>query len=344
MKLPRRSFLAGSAVAAAMRAQAERKVKIAFLGISHSHGSGKLAAVQNNPVFELAGIWEPDAQLAAKQKNVKLLSREEILKDSSIQAIAVESDVLELAKHARAALEAGKHVHIEKPPAATLSEFRKLQDLAAAKQRILQVGYMWRYNPGVEKIFELVHQGWLGDVFLVRAMMNTQVDASSRKAWARFKGGDMFEQGSHLVDFMVRLMGRPANVTSVLRHHGKTHQDSLADNTAAILEWPGALGVLTAAALQPGATIHRFMEVQGSNGTAVLRPIEGPYLALELVKAAGPYSAGPQRVELATYRRYEGDFEDLAQCILKSKPLTVATPEQDLAVHETLLKASQMSL
>lgn len=326
------------AATAAAQTPTERRVKIAFLGTSHSHGEGKLAVVRANPIYELAGVWEPDAN----HTNVKTLSREEILQDPSIQVIAVESNVSELAKHARAALQAGKHVHVEKPPTSTLAEFQDLQKIAASQKRILQVGYMWRYNPGVVRIFELVKQGWLGDVFLVRAMMNTHIEAKIRPDWARFKGGDMFEQGSHLIDFMVRLMGKPTKVTSVLRKHGREFHDNLADNTAVILEWPGALGVLTATALQQNARLHRFMEVQGTNGTAVLRPIEDPVLALDLVNAAGPYSKGAQRVQLPSYRRYEADFEELAECVLQNKPLSSATPEQDLAVHQTLLRASEM--
>jgi predicted dehydrogenase len=324
------------------RGQGDKRVKIAFLGISHSHGAGKLAMVRNNPAYELAGVWDPGAKIP---DGVKTLSREAILSEPSIQAIAVEAEVWDLARHARAALEAGKHVHVEKPPAATLAEFQELQRLALAKKKILQTGYMWRYNPGVTRIFELVHKGWLGDVFLLRAMMNTRIDdEKTRQNWARFQGGDLFEQGSHLVDFMVRLMGKPVKVTSVLRKHGRQFaKDNLMDNTAAILEWQGALGVLTATALQADARIHRFMEVQGTNGTAVLRPIEDPVLAIDLVKAAGPYSKGAQRVELPAYRRYEGDFEELAECILKNKPLSTVTPEQELAVHETLLRAAQMS-
>jgi predicted dehydrogenase len=338
----RRSLFLAAATAASHRLHAfqEKKVKIAFLGISHSHGEGKLQAVRNNPAFELAGVWDPASKLPS---GVKALTREAILQDASIQAVAVEGDVLDQAKHALAALQAGKHVHVEKPPAATLKEFQELQRVADAKKRILQVGYMWRYNPGVTRIFEMVRQGWLGDVYLVRAMMNTQInDPKTRQDWARFKGGDMFEQGSHLIDFMVRLMGKPAKVSSTLKKHGGFN-DTLADNTAAILEWPKALGVLTATTLQANSRVHRFMEVQGTNGTAVLRPIEDPILAIDLVKAAGPYSKGAQRVELPAYRRYEGDFEEFAECILKNKPLSVVTPAQDLAVQETLLLASQMA-
>ena len=347
----RRDLLASAAVATATanlsvaQQRLEKTVKIAFLGVSHSHGDGKVSIVRANPAFELAGIWEANAKLAAKYSaaGVKLLSRDEILNDQSIQAVAVESEVWNHCEHARLALEAGKHVHVEKPPADNLKDFVHLQSIAAAKKRIIQVGYMWSYNPGVVKILEAVKSGWLGDVFLLRAMMNTQVGAEPRSEWAKFKGGDMFEQGSHLIDFMVRVMGKPSKVISVLRKDGRAHKDTLVDNTAAILEWPSAMGVLTATALQPAARIHRFLEVQGTNGTAVLRPIEDPVLALDLVKAEGPYSAGAQRVPLEAYRRYQGDFEELADCILKGKSqLPVITPEQDLAVQETLLRASQM--
>ncbi len=128
----------------------------------------------------------------------------------------------------------------------------------------------------------------------------------------------------------------------MLRQHGRGYTDTLQDNTAAILEWPGALGILSAAALQPNARIHRFVEIQGTAGTALLRPIEEPVLVFDLVKGGG---GGPRKVELpggGVYRRYEGDFAELAACVAEGKELRAATPEEDLAVHETLLKASHM--
>ena len=338
MRSTRREWLATAAGGATLGAQSA-KVRIAFLGISHSHGAGKLAVVRANPAFEVAGFWEADPWLSTKTKEsgVARLTREQILEDRSITAVAVESEVWDHAADAEAALTAGKHVHVEKPPADTKAAWLRIRKLAADKKLVLQSGYMWRYHPGVAKVFEAVRQGWLGQVYLVRGVMNTQIDAGRRKDWARFAGGDMFEQGAHLIDFQVRLMGRPERVTSFLK---RTQADALKDNTAAVLEWKnGALGIVQAATLQPDSSRHRTLEVMGTKGTAILRPIEPGALVIDLAEAAGPYQKGANTVPLPKYERYVDDFVDLAQAIRTGQPLR-ATLEEEAAVQETLLLAS----
>ena len=113
------------------------------------------------------------------------------------------------------------------------------------------------------------------------------------------------------------------------------------DNVAAVLEYPRALGIVTGATVQPDAGRHRAFEVYGTGGAAVLRPIEPPVLRLDLAQSAGPYQRGPQDVPRAPYRRYVGDIEERAASITAGKPLAV-TPEEDLNVHEALLRASDM--
>jgi len=177
-------------------------------------------------------------------------------------------------------------------------------------------------------------------VYLIRAMMNTLISPDRRPEWGQFRGGQMFEQGSHLVDPMVRLMGRPLRVTSTLKRHGP-FEDSLMDNTVAILEWERALGVITSATLQPGAGPHRSLEIFGSNGTAVVRPIEAPVLQIDLAKPAGQYQSKSQQVPLPPYRRYVDDFDELAVAIRSHQRLSVS-PNEELVIQETLLRASEM--
>lgn len=307
----RRTFLG----AAPLLAGALAPIRIAFLGASHSHAEGKMQVVRENPDFAL----------------VTGLTKAQVLADRTIPVVAVEGDVAENPSVAKEALRAGKHVHLEKPPAATLADFREIQELAARGNLIVQLGYMWRYNPAINRAIEIARRGDLGEVYLVRATMNTWATPAMRREWARFAGGDFFEQGSHLVDIAVRLMGRPEKVTAVLRQDGGA--DGLKDNTAAILEWPRAMGILTAATLQPNAGPHRFFEILGTRGTATVRPIEPPRLMVDL--------GGKVSTEEFSYRRYVDDFRELAECVRTGKPLSV-TPEQDLWATETLLRACGM--
>ena len=320
----------------------EDRIRIAFLGGSHSHASDKVDVVRENRTYELVGLWDSNPEVASRyvQRGVRLLDRAEILDDDSIDVIAVESDVPNHAQDAIDSLRAGKHVHVEKPPADNLAAFHEIQQLARRQRLHVQVGYMWRYNPAINAALQAGRSGWLGDIYLVRAMMNALPTPAVRKDWARFRGGDMFEQGSHLVDVVVRLMGKPNMFTPFLRRQG-SFDDELLDNTLAVFEWPSTLGVISAATLQPNFLHHRFFEILGTNGTAVVRPIEPPSLAIDLAKPAGPYQAGLNQVSMPEFPRFVADFEELAACILTGQPLAVSA-EEDLAVQETLLSVSGM--
>jgi predicted dehydrogenase len=320
-------------------AEGPRKIKLGFLGTAHSHFGEKLKVVRESTDFELVGLCEEEETQRAKgPAGAQWLSAGKLFADAEV--IAVESRVKDHARHAAMALRAGKHVHLEKPPADRLEEFRELQRIAAERKRLLQVGYMWRYNPGINAVLEAARKGWLGEVYLVRATMNTLAGPDQRREWGRFRGGAMFEQGCHLIDPLIRLLGRPTKVSPFLKHSAAV-DDDFADNTVAVFEFRRALGIITSAPLQPNAMPHRFFEVLGTNGTARVHPIEPPALTFDLAAAMGPYTLGRQEVKLPAYRRYVDEFVALAAAIRENKPLAV-TPEEELRVQEWLLRACDM--
>jgi predicted dehydrogenase len=312
------------------------RIAIGFLGGAHSHAAEKVKVIRESADWDLVGVCEDDesVQRQYERAGVPLLSQEQLFERCKV--VAVESLVQDHARHAKLALTAGKHIHLEKPPADTLEPFRELVALARQKRLLMQMGYMWRYNPAINRVLEAVRSGWLGEVYLARGTINNQLEAGRRPQWGKFRGGVLFELGSHLIDAMIRLLGRPTNVTSLLRTHGP-HRDALADNTVAVFEFPRALGIVCSTTLQPNANRHRRFEVFGANGTAIVNPIEPPELVIDLAKAAGPYRAGVNRVSLPAYRRYVDDFADLARAVREGKTLAV-TPEQDLLVHEALMQ------
>ena len=328
-------------MAAASMSAAAPKIPIAFAGGSHSHASAKALLCRDSTDFDLLGIWEEDPALRKKYEaaNIKLLSPAEVF-DGSARVIAVEGPVRDHFPSALRALQSGKHVHVEKPPADTLKGMRQLVDLARKKNLLLQSGYMWRYHPGFDKVIEAKRNGWLGDVYMIRGQINTLIDASRRPEWGMFHGGQMFELGAHLIDALVRLMGAPSKVTPFLRKQG-SYKDELRDNTIAVFEYPNAMAVIQSATLQPGAGGYRSFEVLGTNGTAVIRPLEAPVLTIDLAKGAGPYKNGLQTIPLTAYTRYVGDLADLASAIRGERKLAVSLDEE-MKIHQTLLAASEM--
>jgi predicted dehydrogenase len=340
----RRRFLAQAAATATAahvlttsgaESASARRVRIGFLGIAHSHGPAKLKLVQQGADWELVGLTAENPALAAKFPDVTPLSAEKLFEAAEV--IAVESAPAEHFAHARAALHAGKHLHLEKPPAATVAELRELLTLAEQRRRLVQMGYMWRYHPGFAKIFEAVRNGWLGDVSLVRATMNSlYASEAQRQELAKFPGGGMMELGCHLIDQLVRLLGAPEKVSTTHATHGG--RDGLKDNSVAVFEFPRALGIVHINLLQVGAGAGRTFEVIGSNGTATLRPIEAPVLEFDFAKAAGPYAKGRQVVPLPMYQRYVPELVDLADAVRRGRALGVTSGEE-LLVQEWLVRA-----
>jgi predicted dehydrogenase len=92
-----------------------------------------------------------------------------LLDDSSLDAVVVATSVPTHYEIGRAALDAGKHALIEKPLALRAADAEDLCVLAAERGKILMVGHLLEYHPGVRKVKDLIESGDLGTVFYVYA-------------------------------------------------------------------------------------------------------------------------------------------------------------------------------
>ena len=141
-----------------------KKIKLGQIGIGHNHGEGKMLAAQKYPdFFEFVGYAEENEEWIKKRGNWEVYQRlerksvQEIIDQSD--AVLIESDVWNLTKYARMCVEAGKHVHIDKPAGGTLVEFKELLDIAKEKKLAVQMGYMYRYNHALCKCMEMIKKG-----------------------------------------------------------------------------------------------------------------------------------------------------------------------------------------
>jgi predicted dehydrogenase len=91
----------------------------------------------------------------------------DLLADDAVEAVAIATPVPTHYELARAALEAGKHVFVEKPPAMRAVEMEELVALAGGRGLVLMPGHLLLYHPGVHKLKELVDSGDLGEVLCV---------------------------------------------------------------------------------------------------------------------------------------------------------------------------------
>lgn len=91
----------------------------------------------------------------------------ELLENPTLDALVIATPARSHFELARAALNAGKHVLVEKPLAMSSAEARELIATARARERVLMVGHTFEFNPAVWKIKELVASGDVGELFYV---------------------------------------------------------------------------------------------------------------------------------------------------------------------------------
>jgi UDP-2-acetamido-3-amino-2,3-dideoxy-glucuronate N-acetyltransferase len=88
----------------------------------------------------------------------------DVLADPAIDAVALATPAVTHYEMAKAALNAGKDVLVEKPLAVDVKHGEELVKLAAARGRILMVGHILRYHPAILKLHQLIHEGALGKI------------------------------------------------------------------------------------------------------------------------------------------------------------------------------------
>ena len=141
---------------------------IAVVGAGY-WGPNLVRNLQASPEFRLRWLCDLDEDRAQRvlgpYSTVRTTSSlEEVLSDPEVQAVAVATPARTHLGVARQALEAGKHVLVEKPLAATYEEGVRLVELADRLDLRLMCDHTYCYTPAVQKIRELVRTGFLGDI------------------------------------------------------------------------------------------------------------------------------------------------------------------------------------
>jgi predicted dehydrogenase len=148
-------------------------VRTAVVGLG-GWGPNLARNVESCPATELAVLCEQDparlASVAARYPGAqKTTALEEVLADPTIEAVVLATPAGLHEEHAHAALDAGKHVLVEKPLALSVAGGRALADHAARAGRILMAGHTFLYNGAVLAAREQIVSGALGRVYCVMA-------------------------------------------------------------------------------------------------------------------------------------------------------------------------------
>lgn len=181
-----------------------------------------------------------------------------LLRDDSVQAVAVAVETSGHYAVVRDALEAGRHVYVEKPFTSTVAEAEDLVDLAGRRNLIIHVDHLMMYHPAVAAIRSMIDSGELGDILYIDAMrmnlgtIKNDVDVM----W------DLAVHDLAVIDYLCGGL-EPVGVTAA-------GQRSFCANASLVfltLKYPGFMASVRASWISPAR--ERRLTVTGSRKTAV---------------------------------------------------------------------------
>lgn len=197
-------------------------------------------------------------------------------------------------QHLRAAVEAGKHVFLEKPMATDAPGVRSVMEsvkIAKQKKLAMVAGFCWRYDYPRRELFKRIHDGQIGDV---RAIYGTYLTgpvkpmppASTRPAgmtdtewmvrnWYNFtwlSGDGLVEQAIHTVDWMMWAMKDkpPVSCTATGGRQIKAEGGNIFDHISVAYEWPGGVRGFIAQRQITGCYGENSFYAMGTKGNAYI--------------------------------------------------------------------------
>jgi predicted dehydrogenase len=252
--------------------------RIAFIGVDHPHGAGWRESLKNlGDDVQIAAIvpgfggttysLEERHGAAPRFESIqKLIADASPTFDGAIVCLPnaeCPAAVMELAR-------AGKHVLVEKPGAASAAEARAMVEAIRKAQVAFQSGYMWRYDPGANRLRDMIRDGRFGKLISVEMSFTTS-DVSRRGPDhylfdPRISGRGFFNWlACHWIDLLFYITGQP--VVGVTARTGNFGDESTAleDGGAALLDLGGgALATFVGGYWLPRWTTESHWTIRGS--------------------------------------------------------------------------------
>ena len=271
-----------------------KRIKIAQIGILHAHGLSNFRSIlTHNEIFDFVGLY-PDYKtqeemdkgqvpaeevrkgLKALEKEfgkIPILTLEELLQYPGLEAVSVESYEGDLTKYALMAAEKGLHIFMDKPGGESVSDFERLIALAKEKNLVLNFGYMYRKNPAVIALLDMIKRGELGQITCVETHMDCDHPKRVRSWLGNFQGGMTYFLGCHLIDLIYRIQGKPKKIIPMNASTGISDVRSK-DCGFVVFAYDTGPSFLKTSAAEFGGFMRRQLVVTGTEGSVEIKPLE----------------------------------------------------------------------
>lgn len=259
--------------------------------------------------------------------------------DIDVVVVATPNGVL--AEIACAALEAGKHVLVEKPMGRNLSEAEAMRIAAERAGCVLKVGFNHRYHPAIAEAHRRVGAGVIGEVINIRARYGHGGRPGYEREWRGDRlmagGGELTDQGVHVADLLHWFVGEPSSVFALLQTAVWPLGD-LEDNAFALLQYEGGVVASVHTSWTQWKNLFSF-EIFGTLGAMIVEGLGRSYGVETLTQhVRSPAGGAPATEELrfdGEDRSWTDEWRDLLNAIVHGTTPLGSAPE-GVAVMRTL--------
>ena len=301
--------------------------------VADSHAEAILA-LDGAKLHSAASHTPARAEAFAAKYGIRACTYEEMLADSEVDAVCICTPNGCHAQQAIAALEAGKHVVLEKPMAITTAEAEQICQAVEKTGQFLTVICQMRFSEDVRRLKELVDTRALGKLIFCELSMKYWREPAyySESNWKGTRsmdgGGALMNQGIHGIDLLLHIVGDARLLSGNARTN--FHTIEVEDTAAALLEFEnGALGtVIGSTCTAPG--YDQLITLTGTNGYAVLRDGCLTELVIDgktLVHDTPPSSGIPE------FLRHNSQIQNFIQAVYGKEPLLIDAREGLRAVR-----------
>jgi len=242
-----------------------------------------------------------------------------IFEDGSIGAVIVATPHHMLASSTLQAVQAGKHVLVEKPGGRSTAELRPVDAAAARCGVIVKVGFNHRFHPALQRAHEIFESGGISDLMYIRGRYGHGGRLGYEREWRADPhlsgGGELLDQGSHLIDLSRWFAGEIAEVAG----HVATFfwPMSVEDNAFACLKTAGGVVAWLHASWTEWKNIFSF-EIFGRTGKLQIDGLGGSYGTERLTHYRMSPEMGPPAMTTWEFpgedRSWNHEFENFVAC------------------------------
>lgn len=243
------------------------KISFALIGAG---GMGRrwAGAISRNKNAKLCAVVDIDLEKAKKvadEFGIHAYQSLDGAEDFDAAVIVLPHNLL--AETSKKVLTLGKHVLVEKPAARTVTELAEVAGIAREKDLRLMVAFNHRFHPSSLEAKKLIDAGYIGKIMFMRAVYGFGGRSGYEKEWRHKKeisgGGELIDQGVHLIDLARWFMGDIADAKGMIEN--AFWKSQVEDNAFVLLKhFSGAISFLHASWSQWKPTYS--LEIEGTEG------------------------------------------------------------------------------